>query len=308
MVHGVVVDVVTHFEHRLGEGGGFRPAEAHALVAGHVHDQAAGPEGGQVLGAQVGQRRVGVLQRAVDHDVALGEERRQRHAPALGDDLAQERRLAVVVELRDPDRVDGRANRGNTAVGQHLHVVDTVGVQRRHGAAGGGAEADHDGAQPAAVVSGGTGQRQGMQHGAVAGELVVLVEDMQAEAAVAGPVVHGLEGDQREFLVDRQLGDGPVLDAVRPAPEDLPVAEFGQVLGLRLGQEDDVGVRQQLLSRRDAPHEGRELGVGHGRSARRSLPRGSTGPGSPARCGPGAGGGSGGAARPVCVCWRGCRG
>ena len=266
MVHGVVVDVVAHLEHRLGEGGGFRPAEAHALVAGDVHDQAAGPEGGQVLGAQVGQRRVGVLQRAVDHDVARGEERRQRHAPALGDDLAQERRLAVVVELRDPDRVDGRANGGNTAVGQHLHVVDAVGVQRRHGAAGGGPEADHDGAQPAAVVAGGTGQRQGMQHGAVAGELVVLVEDVQAEAAVAGPVVHGLEGDQRELLVDRQLGDGPVLDAVRPAPEDLPVPEFGQVLGLRLGQEDDVGFGQQLLSRaRCAPR-----GV---RARRRTRPK-----------------------------------
>jgi len=137
-----------------------------------------------------------------------------------------------------------------------------VGIQRRHGAAGGGPETDHDGAQPAAVVSGGTGQRQGMQHGTVAGELVVLVEDMQAEAAVAGPVVHGLEGDQREFLVDRQLGDGPVLDAVRPAPQDLPVPELGQVLGLRLGQEDDVGFRQQLLSGRDAPHEGCKIGVG----------------------------------------------
>ena len=38
-----------------------------------------GRERVQVLGPQVGQRRVGVLQGAVDHDVALGEERRQRH-------------------------------------------------------------------------------------------------------------------------------------------------------------------------------------------------------------------------------------
>ena len=192
----------------------------------------------------------------------LGEERRQRHAPALGNDLAEERRFVVVVELRDPDRVDGRTHRGNPAVGEHLHVVDAVGVQRGHGPAGGRPEADHDGAQPAAIVAGGPRQCEGVQHGAVAGELVVLVEDVEAEAAVAGPVVHRLESDQRQFLVDGQLGDGPVLHAVRPAPEDLPVAELGQVLGLRLRQEDDVGGRQQLLSRCDAPHERRELGVG----------------------------------------------
>ena len=159
--------------------------------------------------------------------------------------------------------MDGRADGGNTAVGQDLDVMDAVGVQCRDGAAGGGAEADDDGAQPAAVVAGGAGQRQRVQHRAVAGEFVVLVEDVQAEAAVAGPVVHRLEGDQRELLVDGQLGDGPVLDAVRPAPEDLPVAELGQVLGLRLGQEDDVGFRQQLRARGDAPHQRRQLGVGN---------------------------------------------
>ena len=169
--------------------------------------------------------------------------------------------LSVVVELRDPHRMDGGTHRGNPAVGQHLDVMDAVGVEGRHRAAGRGPEADDDGAQAPAVVTGGPGQRQGVQHGAVAGQLVVLVEHVQAEAAVAGPVVHRLEGDQRELLVDRQLGDGPVLDAVRPAPEDLPVAQFGQVLGLRLGQEDDVGLGQYLRAGGDAPHERRQLGV-----------------------------------------------
>lgn len=69
---------------------------------------------------------------------------------------------------------------------------------------------------------------------------------MQAEAAVTGPVVHRLEGNQREFLVDRQLGDGRVLDAVRPSPEDLPVPELGEIFGLRFRQQHDVGVGQQL--------------------------------------------------------------
>ena len=50
-------------------------------------------------------------------------------------------------------------------------------------------------------------QLHGVQHRAVAGELVVLVEDVQAEAAVVGPVVHRLPGDQRQAAVDGQLGD-----------------------------------------------------------------------------------------------------
>jgi hypothetical protein len=64
-----------------------------------------------------------------------------------------------------------------------------------------------------------------------------------------------------ELLVDRELGDGPVLDAVRPAPEDLPVAEFGEVFGLRLGQEDDVGLCPQLRPRDDAHHQRLQRGI-----------------------------------------------
>ena len=79
---------------------------------------------------------------------------------------------------------------------------------------------------------------------------------MQAEAAVAGPVVHRLEGDQRELLVDGQLGDGAVLDAVRPAPEDLAIAQRGEVFGLRLGQQDDVGVGDEFFARTHASDEG----------------------------------------------------
>ena len=308
MVHRVVVDVVPDLEHRLGERGGFRPAEAHALVAGHVHDQAAGPEGVQVLGAQVRQRRVRVLQGAVDDDVALGEERRERHAAALGDDLAEERRLVVVVELRDPHRMDGGAHRGNPAVGQHLDIVDAVGVEGRDRAAGRGAEADDDGAQAAAVVTGGTGQGQGVQHRAVAGQFVVLVEHVQAEAAVAGPVVHRLERDQGELLVDRQLGDGPVLDAVRPAPEDLAVA------AVRRGPRAAAWAGGRRRPRPAAARAGRcgpravPGGRPRRRNARRSPLPGSAAAGVPGRCGPGGGGGSGGAARQASACWQGLRG
>ena len=48
---------------------------------------------------------------------------------AIGDDLAEERRVLVVVELDDPHRVDGGAHGGHSAVGQHLDVVDAVGVE-----------------------------------------------------------------------------------------------------------------------------------------------------------------------------------
>ncbi len=133
---------------------GPRPAEAHALVAGDVDDQAARPEGREVRGPQVGQRRGGVLERAVDDDVVLGEVRRQRHAAPVGDDVA------------DGAGRPGRGRTGGSApsgsgsrrprrpVGEHRDLVDAVGVQRRHRAAGGRAEPDHDGAEPATVVAG----------------------------------------------------------------------------------------------------------------------------------------------------------
>ena len=73
--------------------------------------------------------------------------------------------------------------------------------------------------QPPAVVAGRPDQLQGVQHRAVAGQLVVLVEHVQAERAVGGPVVHRLERDQGQPPVDGQLGDLRVLDAVRPAPQ-----------------------------------------------------------------------------------------
>ena len=101
MIHRVIVDVLTHGEHRLCEGSVLGPAEAHALVAGHIHDQASRPERGQILRPQVGQGIVRVLKGAVDYDVTLGQERTKEPA-AFGDDLAKERRLVVVIKLGDP--------------------------------------------------------------------------------------------------------------------------------------------------------------------------------------------------------------
>ena len=100
-----------------------------------------------------------------------------------------------------------------------------------------------------------------MQHRTVPGELVVLMENVQAKTAVAGPVVHGLKGDERELLIDGQLGDGTVLHTVGPAPERLAIAEFGKILGLRLGQEDDVTVGDQFLTSAESANQRFKLAV-----------------------------------------------
>jgi len=125
-----------------------------------------------------------------------------------------------------------------------------------------GSEPDDDGAQPTAVVAGQAGELQPVQDRAVAGHLVVLVEDVQAEPLVAGPVVHRLERDERQSLVDGHLGQGAVLDGVRPSPQDLSRAHLLEVDGLRLGQEHDVRAAEQVLARGEPLDERGQLLVG----------------------------------------------
>ncbi len=69
-------------------------------------------------------------------------------------------------------------------------------------------------------------------------------------------MVHRLEGDQGEPSVDGQLGERLVLHAVRPAPQDLTLAQLGHVAVQRLGLQDDVALGDQLLV---AAHAGDEL-------------------------------------------------
>jgi hypothetical protein len=87
------------------------------------------------------------------------------------------------------------------------------------------------------------------------------VEDVQTVAAVGLPVVHGLPRDQGEAFVDGELGDLAVLDAVRPSPEGLAVAEALEVGGLGLGQQDNVAVGDDLFTVGQGD-EGFEVGVG----------------------------------------------
>ena len=259
MVHGVIVDAPADREHRIGEARRARPLECHALVAGHVHDQTPGSECGEVRRLEVQQRPVGILQCAVDDDVALGEERGEWHTALVGDDLAEVR--AVVIELDHLRGVDRRRDRRRPPVREHTNVMHAVRPQRRHGTARGGAEPDHHAGQASSVVARRPAQLQGVQHRAVAGDLIVHVEDVEAEGSVAAPVVHRLERDHGEAFVEGELGHHFVLDEVRPSPENLAVAHVAQVGVLRLRQEQDVGGGDQLGAVEDAAHERPQIGV-----------------------------------------------
>jgi hypothetical protein len=76
-------------------------------------------------------------------------------------------------------------------------------------------------------------------------------------------VVHRLEADQGQAPVDRQLGDLLVLHAVRPAPQDLPVAQRGEVLGQRLGQQNDIAVGDEPLVGKQSGDQWCQPLVGH---------------------------------------------
>ena len=132
--------------------------------------------------------------------------------------------------------------------------MDPLGVQRRDGTACGGAETDDDGAAPRTEMTGDPGEAHRMQDRAVAGELVVLVEDVQAVVPAPRPVVHRLESDQGEAAVDRRLRHRRVLHAVGPAPQHTARGDLLDIGELRLGQEQHVGRCDHLVPLGDAAH------------------------------------------------------
>jgi hypothetical protein len=168
-----------------------------------------------------------------------------------------------VLELDDVDGGNRRAHRRDLAVGQNPNIVDAVGIERRDGAARGGPESNHDRRESAPVVARRSAELQGVDDRAVAGQLVVLVKDVQAKAAVGLPVVHRLPRDERQALVDGELGDLAVLHAVRPPPQHLSIAQLGEVGGLRLRKQHDIGLRHGLFAAEHRPDEGLELRIGN---------------------------------------------
>src|SRR5680860_1210623 len=97
---------------------------------------------------------------------------------------------------------------------EYVDVVHAVRLECGHCATGSCAEADHGSTKPSTVVACGADDLQGVQHGAVSGQFVVLVEHVQVEGAVGGPVVHRLERDQRQPPVDGLLGKLLILHTV----------------------------------------------------------------------------------------------
>ena len=129
------------------------------------------------------QRRVGVLEDAVDDDVVAGQDLRERPPAARARACGSGARVAL--EVPHPHRRERRGDRGDRALGEHRHVADAERRQPPHGAARGGAEADHRGAQPAAVVPADPSSCERVQDRAVARHLVVLVEDVDDEVALS---------------------------------------------------------------------------------------------------------------------------
>ncbi len=176
----------------------------------------------------------------------LREEGSHGHPAAFAQHVAAARVIMVKFEVHHPRRVDRRGYRVDGAMRQHVHIADAVRVQSGHRAARRRPEADDGRSQPPAILTGQAGEFQGVQDRAVTGHLVVLVKDMQAERAVSGPVVHRLERDQGEPPVDAQLRDLRVLNTMRPAPQDLARSHALEVGCLRLWEQDDGAIREEL--------------------------------------------------------------
>ena len=76
-------------------------------------------------------------------------------------------------------------------------------------------------------------------------------------------MVHRLECDHSELLVDGELREFLVLHAVRPPPQDLPNAQPGDVAEQRLGLQDDLAHLDELLACPEAGDQALQLVVGH---------------------------------------------
>ena len=108
-----------------------------------------GTERGQVVGLEEGQRLGGVLQRAVDDDVALGEERCQRDpAPSVMTWLGRGPSVSWSICLIRAEWI-GEPTAATPRLVSTCDVVHAVRLERRHRAARSRAEADHDGVQAA---------------------------------------------------------------------------------------------------------------------------------------------------------------
>ena len=120
-------------------------------------------------------------------------------------------------------------------VGEHVDVMHAQRVERRHGTSGGRAKADDHGAQPTPVVAGGSRDLHGVEHGAVAGKLVVLVEHVQAEGTVAFQWFIASNAISVSFRSMATCVSSSSCTQCGHPPENLPDAHLGDVTSSGLG-------------------------------------------------------------------------
>jgi hypothetical protein len=87
------------------------------------------------------------------------------------------------------------------------------------------------------------------------------MEHVQTESAVGLPMVHRLEGDQRQPPVDGDLRQGGILHTMRPAPDDLPHKHSARssvwTLGSRMTSQPSINYSRVQIP----PHEFGQLPV-----------------------------------------------
>ena len=64
--------------------------------------------------------------------------------------------------------------------------------------------------------------------------------------------MHGFPSNERQAAINRNLGELLVLNAVRPAPQNLAGRELHEVVHDRFRKQDHVALSHQLLPRADA--------------------------------------------------------
>jgi hypothetical protein len=102
---------------------GRAPAESHGLVAGDVDDQGTWCHVRKVVVCQERERRISVLEHAVDDDVVLGEELCKAHPAVLRDRVAHSRRGVVAVEVDEPCGVNRCGHGRDFTMGEDVDVM-----------------------------------------------------------------------------------------------------------------------------------------------------------------------------------------
>ena len=195
-------------------------------------------------------------------------------AASEGERAARVRRVAV--EVPHPHR--RRTARRPPTTGRWVSTVTSLtpsADSAPHRAARGGAEADHRGAQAAAVVAGDPEQLKRVQDRAVAGQLVVLVEDVDGRSRPRRS--SGSSPPRRSASARRSMASWVISRSCTQCGQPqttCPGRSVSRSSASGLGSSEHVALREELLARAQPADQRRELRRRRRRSARRSRARG----------------------------------